>query len=89
MTIFSMSHFLKILYNLSCIFSLLLGQLYGLEKFWAYLKYSQPRMQSIDPKLQEYLCSFKSLEDFHVDVSLSLSSVFVLLPLYLELSVTF
>nr|XP_036853782.1 la-related protein 1B isoform X7 [Manis javanica] len=43
------------------------GQLYGLEKFWAYLKYSQSRMQSIDPKLQEYLCSFKSLEDFHVD----------------------
>lgn len=46
-------------------------------------------MQSIDPKLQEYLCSFKSLEDFHVDVSLSLSSVFFLLPLYLELSVIF
>nr|XP_020756756.1 la-related protein 1B isoform X5 [Odocoileus virginianus texanus] len=43
------------------------GQLYGLEKFWAYLKYSQSKTQSIDPKLQEYLCSFKKLEDFRVD----------------------
>uniref|UniRef100_Q659C4-7 Isoform 7 of La-related protein 1B n=1 Tax=Homo sapiens TaxID=9606 RepID=Q659C4-7 len=43
------------------------GQLYGLEKFWAYLKYSQSKTQSIDPKLQEYLCSFKRLEDFRVD----------------------
>lgn len=43
------------------------GQLYGLEKFWAYLKYSQSKTQSVDPKLQEYLCSFKKLEDFRVD----------------------
>ncbi|XP_006876167.1 PREDICTED: la-related protein 1B-like [Chrysochloris asiatica] len=43
------------------------GQLYGLEKFWAYLKYSQSNTQSIDPKLQEYLYSFKRLEDFRVD----------------------
>ncbi|XP_052036541.1 la-related protein 1B-like [Apodemus sylvaticus] len=43
------------------------GQLYGLEKFWAYLKYSQSQTQSVDPKLQEYLCSFKKLEDFRVD----------------------
>lgn len=49
--------------------SLLLGQLYGLEKFWAYLKYSQSKTQSVDPELQEYLCSFKKLEDFRVDVS--------------------
>ncbi|ELK07651.1 La-related protein 1B [Pteropus alecto] len=46
------------------------GQLYGLEKFWAYLKYSQSKTQSVDPKLQEYLCSFKRLEDFRVDVLL-------------------
>ncbi|KAH0516973.1 La-related protein 1B [Microtus ochrogaster] len=45
------------------------GQLYGLEKFWAYLKYSRSKTQSVDPKLQEYLCSFKKLEDFRVDVS--------------------
>uniref|UniRef100_A0A8C9JM33 Uncharacterized protein n=1 Tax=Panthera tigris altaica TaxID=74533 RepID=A0A8C9JM33_PANTA len=43
------------------------GQLYGLEKFWAYLKYSESKTQSIDPKLQEYLCSFKRLEDFRID----------------------
>uniref|UniRef100_A0A4X1VGV6 La ribonucleoprotein 1B n=1 Tax=Sus scrofa TaxID=9823 RepID=A0A4X1VGV6_PIG len=43
------------------------GQLYGLEKFWAYLKYSQSKTQSVDPELQEYLCSFKKLEDFRVD----------------------
>nr|KAF6401359.1 La ribonucleoprotein 1B [Rousettus aegyptiacus] len=47
------------------------GQLYGLEKFWAYLKYSQSKTQSVDPKLQEYLCSFKRLEDFRVDPPIS------------------
>ncbi|XP_023598917.1 la-related protein 1B isoform X2 [Trichechus manatus latirostris] len=47
------------------------GQLYGLEKFWAYLKYSQSKTQSVDPKLQEYLCNFKRLEDFRVDPPIS------------------
>nr|KAF6480572.1 La ribonucleoprotein 1B [Molossus molossus] len=47
------------------------GQLYGLEKFWAYLKYSQVKTQAVDPKLQEYLCSFKRLEDFRVDPPIS------------------
>nr|XP_008110243.1 PREDICTED: la-related protein 1B isoform X1 [Anolis carolinensis] len=47
------------------------GQLYGLEKFWAYLKYSQSKTQPIDPKLQEYLCNFKRLEDFRVDPPIS------------------
>ncbi|XP_067386276.1 la-related protein 1B isoform X3 [Emydura macquarii macquarii] len=47
------------------------GQLYGLEKFWAYLKYSQSKTTPIDPKLQEYLCNFKRLEDFRVDPPLS------------------
>lgn len=47
------------------------GQLYGLEKFWAYLKYSQSKTLTIDPKLQEYLCNFKRLEDFRVDPPLS------------------
>ncbi|KAM7168083.1 la-related protein 1B isoform 4-T4 [Macrochelys suwanniensis] len=47
------------------------GQLYGLEKFWAYLKYSQSKILPIDPKLQEYLCNFKRLEDFRVDPPLS------------------
>ncbi|TRY99108.1 hypothetical protein DNTS_021540 [Danionella cerebrum] len=43
------------------------GQLYGLEKFWAFLKYSKVKNQPIDPKLQEYLSKFKSIDDFRVD----------------------
>uniref|UniRef100_A0A8C2PQZ3 La ribonucleoprotein 1, translational regulator n=1 Tax=Cyprinus carpio TaxID=7962 RepID=A0A8C2PQZ3_CYPCA len=43
------------------------GQLYGLEKFWAFLKYSKTKNMEIDPKLQEHLSKFKRLEDFRVD----------------------
>uniref|UniRef100_A0A9J7XRZ7 La ribonucleoprotein 1B n=1 Tax=Cyprinus carpio carpio TaxID=630221 RepID=A0A9J7XRZ7_CYPCA len=43
------------------------GQLYGLEKFWAFLKYAKVKNQPIDPKLQEYLSKFKSIDDFRVD----------------------
>ncbi|XP_030873598.1 la-related protein 1 [Leptonychotes weddellii] len=43
------------------------GQLYGLEKFWAFLKYSKAKNLDIDPKLQEYLGKFRRLEDFRVD----------------------
>ncbi|XP_060790770.1 la-related protein 1B isoform X2 [Neoarius graeffei] len=43
------------------------GQLYGLEKFWAFLKYSQIKGQVIDPKLQEHLHKFKSIDDFRVE----------------------
>ncbi|XP_062378037.1 la-related protein 1 isoform X4 [Sardina pilchardus] len=42
------------------------GQLYGLEKFWAFLKYSQMKNQPIDPKLQEHLNKFKTVDDFRV-----------------------
>lgn len=45
------------------------GQLYGLEKFWAFLKYSKMKNQPIDPKLQDHLRQFKNLEDFRVVVS--------------------
>lgn len=45
------------------------GQLYGLEKFWAFLKYSKIKNQPIDPKLQEHLSKFKNLEDFRVEVT--------------------
>lgn len=64
---------------------MLLGQLYGLEKFWAYLKYSQSKTQSIDPKLQEYLCSFKKLEDFRVDVSFKFFHCIIFITLIFEL----
>lgn len=47
------------------------GQLYGLEKFWAFLKYSKIKNQPIDPKLQEHLSKFKNLEDFRVVVSIA------------------
>ena len=41
------------------------GQLYGLEKFWAYLKYSRKR-PDIEPRLSEILSKYKRLEDFRV-----------------------
>lgn len=47
------------------------GQLYGLEKFWAFLKYAKVKNQPVDPKLQEYLSKFKTIDDFRVDVSIS------------------
>ncbi|CAF4242965.1 unnamed protein product, partial [Rotaria sordida] len=40
--------------------------LYGLEKFWAFLKYSRQKPK-INPKLEEILKNYKSLEDFHLD----------------------
>jgi len=40
--------------------------LYGLEKFWAFLKYSR-RKPKINPKLEEILKNYKRLEDFRVD----------------------
>ncbi|XP_033218147.1 la-related protein 1 [Belonocnema kinseyi] len=43
------------------------GQLYGLEKFWAFLKYYKNAVElDVDPKLQEYLSKFNSIEDFRV-----------------------
>jgi la-related protein 1 len=41
------------------------GQLYGLEKFWAFLKYSRKRPE-ITPKLNNALKKYKRLEDFRV-----------------------
>lgn len=43
------------------------GQLYGLEKFWAFLKYYKNSSKlTVNPKLQEYLSKFKTIEDFRV-----------------------
>lgn len=43
------------------------GQLYGLEKFWAFLKYyKNGKKLKVQPKLQEYLSKFKTIEDFRV-----------------------
>lgn len=47
--------------------SFILGQLYGLEKFWAFLKYYKNADKlSVQPKLAEYLKKFKTIEDFRV-----------------------
>ncbi|KAG8224828.1 hypothetical protein J437_LFUL002275 [Ladona fulva] len=44
------------------------GQLYGLEKFWAFMKYYKHSGKlHVDPKLQELLSKYKSIEDFRVD----------------------
>lgn len=38
-----------------------------MEKFWAFLKYyKESDKLDIDPKLEEYLSKFKSIEDFRV-----------------------
>ncbi|XP_039295422.1 la-related protein 1B [Nilaparvata lugens] len=43
------------------------GQLYGLEKFWAFLKYYKHSSKlCVDPRLKEYLSKFKTIEDFRV-----------------------
>lgn len=57
--------FTKIISNL--LFFVSPGQLYGLEKFWAFLKYYKhtDKLQ-VEPKLKEYLSKFKSIEDFRV-----------------------
>jgi la-related protein 1 len=41
------------------------GQLYGLEKFWAFLKYyKHSRRLAVDPRLTALLQKFQTLEDF-------------------------
>lgn len=42
------------------------GQLYGLEKFWAFLKYTRKQNIVVDAKLTGFLSKFKRLEDFRV-----------------------
>lgn len=44
-----------------------IGQLYGIEKFWAFLKYYKHADKlSVDPKLKEHLDKFNTIEDFRV-----------------------
>lgn len=40
--------------------------MYGLEKFWAFLKYSRSKPK-VNQKLEEILRNYKCLEDFRVD----------------------
>lgn len=43
------------------------GQLYGLEKFWAFMKYyKHAEKLTVEPRLKEHLSKFKTIEDFRV-----------------------
>lgn len=43
------------------------GQLYGLEKFWAFIKYYKHADKlTVEPRLKEHLSKFKTIEDFRV-----------------------
>ena len=56
-------------------FCLILGQLYGLEKFWAFLKYYKHGKQlQVRDNLKEWLKKYKKLEDFRV-VSVSIPTI--------------
>ena len=47
------------------------GELYGLEKFWAFRKYYKdwPAVQShVDPFLSAKLNEYKTVDDFRLDV---------------------
>lgn len=49
------------------IFLFYAGQLYGLEKFWAFMKYYKNAGKlTVDSCLQGYLSKFKTIEDFRV-----------------------
>ena len=50
------------------------GQLYGLEKFWAFLKYSRRNVE-VEGELKEALKKYNRLEDFRVEVSLTAFSI--------------
>lgn len=44
------------------------GKLYGLEKFWAFLKYDKHvNVLTVNPTLKKYLSKFKTIEDFRVE----------------------
>lgn len=45
----------------------ILGQLYGIEKFWAFRKYYKHADKlNVEPRLKEHLSKFKTIEDFRV-----------------------
>lgn len=47
-----------------------LGQLYGLEKFWAFLKYYRHSSKLVvDADLSAKLGNYKTITDFRIDVS--------------------
>ena len=54
------------------------GQMYGLEKFWAFLHYYKHADELyVQPKLKKILEDFKSIDDFKVLYTVSISDAFV------------
>lgn len=50
-----------------CFVFLFADQLYGIEKFWAFMKYyKHAEKLEVEPRLKEYLTKFKTIEDFRV-----------------------
>lgn len=76
------------IYNLAIFFNLVnceTGQLYGLEKFWAFLKYyKHADSLAVDPTVKEYLSQYSSIEAFRVvEVNFDLCIFGVYLPSFL------
>lgn len=58
--------------NSHIIFFYFTGQLYGLEKFWAFRKYYKnwPAIKEhVDPFLLTKISEYKTVDDFRLDVS--------------------
>ena len=54
------------------------GQLYGLEKFWAFTKYYKHADElHIQPQLKDKLEPFKTIEDFKVLYSVSMLKILI------------
>ena len=53
---------------------MIVGQLYGLEKFWAFLKYSRRNVE-VEDDLKAALSRYRRLEDFRVEVTVNLELV--------------
>ncbi|ESN90780.1 hypothetical protein HELRODRAFT_182607 [Helobdella robusta] len=51
------------------------GQLYGLEKFWAFFKYSRKHVL-VNDRLREWLSKYQRLEDFRVESPFGLKPSF-------------
>lgn len=62
---FMITYFKITIIHYKKIFCFVLGQLYGLEKFWAFLEYYKySKTLQVDPKLKQFLNKFKTIEDF-------------------------
>ena len=50
----------------------ILGNLYGLEKFWAFLKYYKGKIKfEVNPDLKKELDKFKEIDDFRIQVTVT------------------